>query len=79
VQSTAPRNDATGAYSLTLDLRHYYSEKAEWSIALKMQSKMKLNHCLTRSKYQMLDLILLALGLGFFVLAVGYTIACDRL
>jgi hypothetical protein len=27
----------------------------------------------------MLDLILLALGLGFFALAVGYTIACDRL
>jgi hypothetical protein len=40
---------------------------------------MALNHCLARSKYQMLDLILLALGLGFFVLAVGYTIACDRL
>jgi K+-transporting ATPase KdpF subunit len=28
---------------------------------------------------RMLDLILIALGLGFFVLAVGYTIACDRL
>jgi hypothetical protein len=28
---------------------------------------------------EMLDLILLGLGLGFFVLAVGYTIACDRL
>jgi len=28
---------------------------------------------------RMLDLILLALGLGFFALAVGYTIACDRL
>jgi len=27
----------------------------------------------------MLDLILIALGLGFFALAVGYTIACDRL
>jgi len=27
----------------------------------------------------MLDLILISLGLGFFVLAVGYTIACDRL
>jgi len=27
----------------------------------------------------MLDLILLAVGLGFFALAVGYTIACDRL
>jgi hypothetical protein len=27
----------------------------------------------------MLDLILLALGLGFFALSVGYTIACDHL
>ena len=28
---------------------------------------------------QMLDLILVAMGLGFFALSVGYTIACDRL
>lgn len=28
---------------------------------------------------RMLDLILLAIGLGFFVLSVGYTYACDRL
>jgi len=28
---------------------------------------------------QMLDLIMLAIGLGFFALSVGYTIACDRL
>jgi hypothetical protein len=28
---------------------------------------------------QMLDLIVLAIGLGFFALSVGYTIACDRL
>jgi len=27
----------------------------------------------------MLDIILLALGLGFFALSVGYTLACDRL
>ena len=27
----------------------------------------------------MLDLIMLALGLGFFVAAVGYTYACERL
>jgi len=27
----------------------------------------------------MLDLILLALGLGFFVLTIGYAYACDRL
>jgi hypothetical protein len=28
---------------------------------------------------KMLDLIVLAIGLGFFALSVGYTIACDRL
>ena len=27
----------------------------------------------------MLDVVLLAVGLGFFALSVGYTIACDRL
>lgn len=28
---------------------------------------------------QMLDVILLALGLGFFAVSVGYAYACDRL
>jgi hypothetical protein len=32
-----------------------------------------------RKEHQMLDLILLALGLGFFVLTIGYAYACDRL
>jgi len=27
----------------------------------------------------MFDLIMLAIGLGFFALSVGYTVACDRL
>jgi hypothetical protein len=27
----------------------------------------------------MLDVVMLAIGLGFFALSVGYTIACDRL
>jgi hypothetical protein len=31
-----------------------------------------------REKF-MLDIVMLALGLGFFVLAVGYTYACERL
>ena len=30
-------------------------------------------------EYHMLDVIVLALGLGFFVAAVGYTYACERL
>jgi hypothetical protein len=28
---------------------------------------------------QMMDIIMLVLGLAFFALSVGYTIACDRL
>jgi hypothetical protein len=28
---------------------------------------------------KMLDLVMVALGLAFFALSVGYTIACDRL
>jgi hypothetical protein len=32
-----------------------------------------------RSEHPMLDVILLAVALGFFALSVGYTIACDRL
>jgi hypothetical protein len=31
-----------------------------------------------RSK-QMMDIIMLALGLAFFAVSIGYTIACDRL
>jgi len=27
----------------------------------------------------MLDILMLALGLGFFVLAIGYTYGCERL
>lgn len=30
-------------------------------------------------EYSMLDIIMLALGLGFFVLSVGYAYACDWL
>jgi hypothetical protein len=28
---------------------------------------------------EMLDVIMLAIGLGFFALSVGYTMACDQL
>jgi hypothetical protein len=29
--------------------------------------------------FPMLDIVVLAMGLGFFAVSVGYTIACDRL
>jgi hypothetical protein len=34
---------------------------------------------LAAQEHQMLDLIMLAVALGFFALSLGYTIACDRL
>jgi hypothetical protein len=46
---------------------------------LKLQSINVAKSLFCKEQNQMLDLILLALGLGFFALAVGYTIACDRL
>jgi hypothetical protein len=30
-------------------------------------------------EHLMLDIVMLALGIGFFVVAVGYTYACERL
>jgi len=33
----------------------------------------------TARSMQMMDIIMLALGLAFFALSVGYTIVCDRL
>jgi hypothetical protein len=30
-------------------------------------------------RISMLDLLMLALGLGFFIAAIGYTYACERL
>jgi len=38
-----------------------------------------LENRLSLGALHMLDLIMLAIGLGFFALSVGYTIACDRL
>jgi len=32
-----------------------------------------------QERAEMLDVIMPAIGLGFFALAVGYTYACDRL
>jgi hypothetical protein len=34
-------------------------------------------HC--AQEHLMLDVVMLALGLGFFAVAVGYTYACERL
>jgi hypothetical protein len=35
--------------------------------------------CVCRKEHPMTDFIMLAIGLGFFALSVGYTVACDRL
>ena len=34
---------------------------------------------LSAQEQLMLDIVMLALGLGFFAVAVGYTYACERL
>ncbi len=32
-----------------------------------------------RKEHPMMDVVMLAIGLGFFALSVGYVAACDRL
>jgi hypothetical protein len=34
---------------------------------------------LAAQEHPMLDVVMLALGLGFFAVAIGYTYACERL
>jgi hypothetical protein len=41
--------------------------------------RVRLSTHACRKEHSMLDLVMLAIGLGFFALSVGYTIACDRL
>ena len=40
---------------------------------------MRASHQFVRKERPMLDLILLAVGLGFFALSIAYIYACDRL
>jgi hypothetical protein len=39
----------------------------------------ELNGCTCCKEHPMLDAIMLAIGLVFFALSVGYVVACDRL
>jgi hypothetical protein len=32
-----------------------------------------------RQEHPMMDVIMLAIGLGFFALSIGYVVACERL
>jgi hypothetical protein len=41
--------------------------------------RLQTAHFRRRKELSMLDLIMLAIVLGFFALSIGYTIACDRL
>jgi hypothetical protein len=52
------------------------------AVALHSASEARLyasRHPLLRKEFAMLDLLMLALGLGFFALTVGYAYACERL
>jgi hypothetical protein len=42
-----------------------------------MLAAMRRRGC--RKEPRMLDVVMLAVGLGFFALSVGYAMACDRL
>jgi hypothetical protein len=42
----------------------------------------RANRCARNKRdkeYSMLDVVMLALGLGFFVVGIGYAYACERL
>lgn len=43
--------------------------------ALGRPSRLPSSH----KEFPMFDLVMLALGLGFFVLSIGYAYACERL
>jgi hypothetical protein len=45
----------------------------------KAHSRRDNNDTRRRKERSMLDLVVLALALGFFALSVGYAIACNRL
>jgi hypothetical protein len=47
--------------------------------AASQEISARLQRTVMREEISMLDLIMLALGLGFFVAALGYTYACERL
>ena len=38
-----------------------------------------LRHAFFERELRMFDLVLLAMGLGFFVVSIGYAYACDKL
>jgi hypothetical protein len=48
---------------------------ARWNGASFLHHRMSVH----RKEHPMMDVIMLALGLGFFALSVGYVLACDRL
>jgi hypothetical protein len=45
----------------------------------KLTATRMIKRELSPQELAMLDLLMIALGLVFFALSVGYTIACDRL
>jgi CelD/BcsL family acetyltransferase involved in cellulose biosynthesis len=53
------------------------SNRREFSLACRSADAPAAN--LSPGACTMMDLIMLALGLAFFALSVGYTIACDHL
>ena len=59
-----------------------------WLPSRKPMRRVALHHQQTRAarrpaytaqEHSMLDIVMLALGLGFFAVAIGYAYACERL
>jgi hypothetical protein len=44
-----------------------------------MRKRQPQSAVIALKEHSMLDVIMLALGLGFFMLSIGYAYACDRL
>jgi hypothetical protein len=59
---------------------HLENLRQQWHLSsLHGRAGACLRHRLSASGVSMLDVVMLALGLGFFVLSVGYAYACERL
>lgn len=54
-------------------------DKPESAVDLHQVGPAVIPAASSAGEIQMTDILLLALGLVFFVLAIGYTYACDRL
>jgi hypothetical protein len=69
-----------GHYEIPITLLLPPSRKPMRRVALHHQQKRATcRPAYTAQEHLMLDVVMLALGLGFFVVSIGYAYACERL